>query len=247
LDIFKLKARPRTGTGKKHTRKLRQQGWIPAVYYGHDRPSVNIEVDCKEFGALLRARKGHLIDLCLSEKEGDSVAIIKEVQRDVLLPAHIVHIDFQHASMDEPVTVEVQVEILGTPIGVLEEEGVLNHPAQHLTVHCLPGDIPEKISIDVSALHIGDSIHVSDISIPNVEIRHSAEEVVASVTRASKIEEALPPAAEGVEGEAVEGEAAAGEGPAEGAEGASEEGSEKKEPKGGKDKEARGGKEKESR
>ena len=115
---------------------------------------------------------------------------------------------------------------LETPVGVLEEEGVLNHPMQHLTVHCLPGDIPEKVTVDVSGLRVGDSIHVKDLNVPNVTFRDSPEEVVASVTHSTRVEEVVAPAegeegaegAEGAEGvEGAEGAAgAAGEGTAEG-------------------------------
>ncbi|MBD3393648.1 MAG: 50S ribosomal protein L25 [Chitinivibrionales bacterium] len=233
LEIIKLKSRPRSGRGKSYNRKARQQGWIPANYYGRNIDAQNIEVNCKEFGAILRAGKGtHLIDLGLSDAEVDSVAIIKEIQRDVLLPGHIEHIDFQHTAMNEEVTVECPIEIVGHPVGVLEEEGVLNHPVQRLTIHCQARYIPEKITVDVSGLHIGESIHVKDLAVENVTFRNSPDEVIASVTHAAKIEEPVVEAAEeGAEGEAVEGEAA-GEGAA-AAEGDKAEG-EKKE-KGGEE------------
>jgi len=217
VEIVKLKARPRNGTGKSYTRKIRQQGWIPGIYYGHNMEPRNIEINAKEFGALLRAGKTtHLIDLELSDMEGESIAIIKEIQREVLLTDHIQHIDFQHTSLNEEVAVRVPLEIVGIPVGVLQEEGVLNHPNQFLTVRCLARDIPEKITVNVANLHVGDAIQVKDISVPNGTIENAADEVVASVTRASKIEEAAPATgAAATEGAAAGGEAvAAGSGEA---------------------------------
>jgi large subunit ribosomal protein L25 len=210
LNVVKLKTRPRQGKGKSYTRKIRRQGWIPGIYYGHNMEARCIEVDCKDFGALVRGGKTtHLIDLGLSEAEGESVAIIKEIQRDVLLPGHIEHIDFQHTAMNEEVTVECPVEIVGEAIGVKEEEGVLSRPVHHLTIHCLALNIPERISVDVSGLHVGEAIHVRDLKVADVTIRNSPDEVVASVTHATKIEEpVVAPEAEAAEGEAVEGEAA---------------------------------------
>jgi large subunit ribosomal protein L25 len=215
LDIIKLTARIRPGSGKSYTHKARAQGWIPAVYYGRKRTAQNIEVQALDLSKLVRNRKTrNLVNLGLAEENGEAIAIIKEIQRDILDEKKFLHIDFQHVAMDEKVTVKVPVELTGTAIGVKEQAGVLGRPAKFLSVECLPANIPEKISVDVSNLKIGDSIHVRDISIPDAVIKDSADEVVAVVILAS-IEEEKPKeaeaAAEGAEG--AEGAAgAAGEG-----------------------------------
>jgi large subunit ribosomal protein L25 len=220
LDIVKLKARPRSGSGKSYTRKARVHGWIPAIYYGRNRQPKTIEIDALEFTTLVRTKKTRsLFNLGLTEEGGgESVAIIKEIQRDVINRKKFLHIDFQRVAMDEKVTVGVPVELTGLPpIGVKEMGGVLQHPAKIIRVECLPANIPDKIFVDVSLLKIGDSIHIRDITVPNAVIKDSPDEVVAVVIIPTAEEvKAAEPTAEGVEG--AEG-AVAAEG-AEGAEGA---------------------------
>jgi large subunit ribosomal protein L25 len=230
LDILKLKARPRTGSGKSYTRKARVAGWIPAIYYGRNRQPKTIEIDANEFTQFVRAKKTrNLFNLGLTGEEGgDAVAIIKEIQRDIIDRKLFLHIDFQHVAMDEKVTVGVLVELTGLPpIGVKEMGGVLQHSAKILMVECLPANIPEKITVDVAMLKIGDSIHVRDISVANGVIKDSPDQVVAVVIIPTAEEVKAPePVAEGAEGAegAVPGEgaegAAEGAAPAEGAEGA---------------------------
>ena len=158
-----------------------------------------IEVDEKEFAALVRKKHlTHLIDLGIDKKE-DSTAVIKEVQRHVVNDNFFYHIDFQHVAMNEKVTVKCPVEITGIPIGVKEESGVLGNPVKSVTIECLPMNIPDKITIDVAGLHVGNSIHVKDINIENIAIKDAPEEVIAVVIHATreKVEEVV----EGEEGE----------------------------------------------
>jgi large subunit ribosomal protein L25 len=182
VEIIKINARPRTGTGKSHTRKLRVQGWIPAVFYGHKIKSQNIEISEREFAAVVRAKQTtHLLDLGLGGEYG-SLAIIKDTQKDVLKTNVFFHIDFQHASMDEKITVKCPLEITGIPVGVKDEGGVLGHPTQIIEIECLPADIPEKVTIDVSGLHVGNSIHVRDVNVPKITIKEPEDLVLAVVT-----------------------------------------------------------------
>jgi large subunit ribosomal protein L25 len=200
LEIIKLKARPRSGTGKSYTRKVRVLGWVPAVFYGQGIEPMNIEVDKKEFAALVRGRKlTHLIDLGLAGDKEASIAVVRDVQRHVIIDDKFLHIDFQHVAMDKKVTVDCPLLLTGIPIGVKDSGGVLGHPVRVLKIECMPTEIPENISIDVSALAIGDSIHVRDVSIPNVTIKASPDEVLAVVTHPTREEEVKP--AEGVVGE----------------------------------------------
>ena len=230
------------------------QGWIPAIYYGHNKVSKNVEVEAKDFIMLVRSKKTRsLVDLGLNDEKGDSIAIIKEIQRDVLDEKNFLHIDFQHVAMDEKVTVKVPVVLTGIPIGVKEQGGVLGHPAKFLSVECMPVNIPEKIAVDVSNLKIGDSIHVRDISVPEAVIKDSPDEVVAVIIVASieeekpkEVEEAVE-GAEGVEGAtapAAEGEGAAASGEAKKDAGAAKPAKESKDAKGAKEsKDAKGAKE----
>jgi large subunit ribosomal protein L25 len=172
------------------------------VYYGHNRSSLSIEVDAKEFATLVRKRKTtHLVDLGLGKSQDDSIAVIKDIQRHVLKSESFIHIDFQHVAMNEKVTVRVPVELAGIPIGVKDSHGILDHPVKTVHIECFPMDIPEKVVVDVTALNIGNSIHVRDVVVPNITIKESPDEVLATVTH--------PTRDAAVEGAAVEGEAAA--------------------------------------
>ncbi|NLP01330.1 MAG: 50S ribosomal protein L25 [Fibrobacter sp.] len=191
MDIIKLKTRPRSGSGKSYTRKARMQGWVPAIYYGRNHEPVNIEVDGKEFATIVRTKKlTHLIDLGIGSNGDDSIAVIREVQRHVLKDNIFFHIDFQKVAMNEKVTIEVPVVTVGISVGVKENNGVLGVPVKKVTIECMPSDIPENITIDVSALDIGDSIHVRDVVVPNITIKEAPEEVLAVVTHATREEDA---------------------------------------------------------
>jgi large subunit ribosomal protein L25 len=193
LEIVKLKARERSSAGKSYTRKARAGGWIPAVYYGQGEPR-KIEVPHIEFAAVVRARQTtHLIDLGLGE---GAIAVIREVQRHVLKDDIFYHLDFFHVDMSKKVSTEVPLEFVGVAVGVKDDGGVLGHPLKAVRVECLPADIPEKVRVDVSALKIGDSIHVRDLSVPNLTLKHAPDEVLAVVTHPTR-EAAAAPAAEG--------------------------------------------------
>lgn len=208
MEIMKLKARTRIGSGKSYTHKVRGQGWIPAVYYGHDRETRSIEVDEREFAALVRAKKtAGLIVLQLPGETGDTTTIVKEIQRHVIKSSLFYHVDFQHVAMDEKITVNVPVHIFGLPIGVKDDGGILNQAKRTLAVECFPADIPEVIEIDVTELRIGHSIHVKELTVPKGVIKDSPDDVVAVVVHPKAVVEEVPVAAEGAEAaEAKEGE-----------------------------------------
>ncbi len=216
MDVINLKARLRTGSGKSYTRKIRNVGWIPAVYYGHNRETKNIEIDAREFAAIVRGRKTtHLINIELPGEKSDGTSVIKEIQRNIIKDNLFYHVDFQHVAMDEKISVNIPIHIIGTAIGVKEDGGILNHPKRTILVECFPGDIPEYVEVDVSELKIGDSIHVSEFSVLNAEIKDTPEDVVAVVVHPQAVVEEVPQAPEegeeGAEGEAAEAEAKEGE------------------------------------
>jgi large subunit ribosomal protein L25 len=208
VEILKLTTRLRTGTGKSYTRKVRSQGWIPAVYYGHDRESKAIEVDAHEFSIIVRHKKlNHLVDLGLTQDNGDSVTVIKEIQRHVIKDDLFFHIDFQHVAMDEKISVQCPLKLTGIAIGVKEDAGILNQMVRSLTISCLPSDIPDFIEVDISDLKIGQALHVRDVKAEIFEIKDSPEDVIAVVGR-PRAEEVVAPTAEAV----AEGEEATAEG-----------------------------------
>ena len=205
MEVIRIGARTRAGRGKSYSRKARGADWIPAVCYGHGQETQAIEVNGREFGGIVRKKLlSHLFELGI-EGCAPFNAVIKQTQRDVLRKDVFLHIDFQHVDMNEKITVQVPVEIVGIPEGVKLEGGILEHPVREITVECFPGDMVEKVVVDVSGLKLGQSIHVRDLSVEKGEIKDSPDEVVAVVSHAAKetSSEAQSDGAAVVEGEAA--------------------------------------------
>jgi large subunit ribosomal protein L25 len=198
-----LKAEPREGAGKGVARKLRAAGRVPAVLYGHGKDTRWLSVDARDLFHLLHGAAGGnvLIDLVVDGEK--TMAMAREIQRDHVRGQYL-HVDFLEVRRDEKVTVDVPVHLVGESAGV-KAGGVLEHHLWELKIECLPQDLPDAIEADISALNVNDSLHVSDIVVPEVcTVLTPLEEIVASV---------VPPQAREVEEvEGVEGEAAAEEG-----------------------------------
>ncbi len=186
-----LKVRPRERVGKEHAKKLRRSGFIPAVVYGQKTPSVLLEIETKSFSALLRGGVGENILVTLStddEKDGQRKVLIREIQRDPVT-GDILHVDFHQISLSKKLSIQVPIHLVGTPVGV-KEGGILQHVLRELEVECLPTAIPEKFEVDVSNLKIGDSIHVADIKVENVEILSDPESSIVTVVPPTVFKEA---------------------------------------------------------
>lgn len=210
-----LSAEPRDGVGKGVNRKLRVAGRIPGVVYGKRREPQSIHLDPDALEKLLRgsgAGLNTLIDLSVNGRT-DTV-LVKELQRHPVRGAFW-HVDFYQVDLTQKITVSVPIHFVGKARGV-EFGGILDHPLRELEVECLPRAIPEFVEVDVSNLEIGDSIHVSELRLPEgVEVMTDAALPVASVVLPAAEVEAAPTETI-VEGEAAEGEVAAAAAPAEG-------------------------------
>lgn len=183
-----ISARTREGTGKGAARTSRRGGRIPGVLYGHGEESVSLSVDANELQKLVHSIsiENTIVDLDIGKGEPYKV-LIREVQRHPFRDEFI-HIDFFHVAMDEKIQVEIPILLIGTPTGVKNKGGVMDHQLRELEVFCLPGNIPEKVEIDVSNLDIGDSIHVSDIQLPDVEVLTDLDRSVVAVLAPTVIE-----------------------------------------------------------
>jgi len=216
MKLLKLPVYPRTKTGRGPARRLRSSSEIPAVIYGKSGVR-HLTVKDPEFRLLMRAVAGTAALVEISDQSGvATLSLLQEIQRDARTD-RFVHIDLKEVSANEPMRAIVPVRIVGESIGVKLESGIIELTRHELHVKCLPKDLPDIISIDVTELHANDSIHVRDMKpIPGVTFTDRADEVVVACV-IPKIEEE-PVAAEAV---AVEGEAAAagaeGAAPAEGA------------------------------
>lgn len=211
MEQIDLKAQVRKATGKGSARVLRREQRIPAVLYGPQTEAMLLSIDFKEFETVVKKANIGSVLLNLQIQNGETStrpAMIKELQTHPVSGAFI-HIDFYEIDMQRKIKVGVPVVTRGKPAGV-EEGGLLQIVRRELEVLCLPIAIPEAIEVDVSALDIGDSIHVEEILlVGDIEILEDADSTVVTVL-APKVEEVE------VEEEVLEGEE---EAEAEGAEG----------------------------
>jgi large subunit ribosomal protein L25 len=228
MKSVELKAYPRTLVKRNAVKKIYSQGRIPAVIYGRHIKPQNLEVNSKEVEDLVHhsASENLLVNLSI---EGDPnpkrLALVKEIQQHPLT-RKILHVDFHEVSETEKVTVVVPIETVGEAVGVKTGGGILEHVLHKVKVRCLPKDIPEAITIDVTNLDVGKAIHIGDIVPPaGVEIIGDKSIVVVAVAAPITEEEkaateaaAAPLAADQVEmikeKKEEEGEEKAGEKPA---------------------------------
>jgi large subunit ribosomal protein L25 len=163
----KLSAQRREGLGRSAVKKLKAAGNVPAIIYGaKDKPEA-LQVSKREFSALLSHAAGENI-LVELEVEGspNRLAMVQEVQH-APIGGDVLHIDFHAVSMDEVIEADVPLEPTGTANGVKNFGGLLEQSLRSLSIECLPRDLPDVITVDVSALNIGDAIHVRDIPLPS--------------------------------------------------------------------------------
>ncbi len=215
----------REGAGKSRARKLRAAGRIPGVLYGRGRQTVAISLDPLGLERSISASDAGVNTLFDLEVSGNGefkgrVVMLKELQRDPIYGG-LLHADLYEVDLSQTVEVSVPLHVRGSAHGV-SMGGILDHSLRELEIECMPRDIPGEIELDVSALDIGDSIHVRDLALPeNVTLRTDPDLAVVSVILPAKEEEPTPEeAAEVAEGaEVPEGEegapAAEGEAPAE--------------------------------
>lgn len=183
-----LEAQSRTIGSKGAIANIRKEGKVPAVFYGKDIESENISVDSKEFMTIIAANGVNAI-ITLNMPSGKKTAIVKSVQKDILTQ-DLIHIDFHAVSMKEKVEVEVPIHIDGVADGVKNFGGLMEFILREVSVECLPNDIPQKISVDVSPLGIGDSITVADLpKIEGVEYLQDPETLIINVVAVTVEEE----------------------------------------------------------
>ncbi|MEA3297070.1 MAG: 50S ribosomal protein L25/general stress protein Ctc, partial [candidate division Zixibacteria bacterium] len=191
--------------GKGPARRKRMAGSIPAVVYGPEVEPIPISLDEKAFRSTMNV-SGRMSSLIKLDVEGNmNMVVMREVQLDPLT-SKILHIDFHAISMTEPINLSIPVSFVGTPRGVKTDGGIMQITMREIDISCLPSDIPEKIEVDVSDLGIGDSIHVSEVTIPNTTIMSSEQRTIVVIAAPTVVKAET---AEEVEEELAEGEEAA--------------------------------------
>jgi large subunit ribosomal protein L25 len=201
-----ITAKAREERGKNAARRIRREGLIPAVVYGGKGDTMTLAVDPKSLQKVLRSESGRntILKLDIGGK-GATNAILKSWQVDPIRE-HFLHADFYRIAMDVAIRVTVPIATKGEARGVKVDQGILELVIREIEVECLPGDIPERIEIDVADLGINDGLRVSDLpAIPKVKVLSPPDQVVVHVV--SVKEEAAP--TPGAAAAPAEGEAAA--------------------------------------
>ncbi len=193
---------------KGPSRRLRKEGKIPAIIYGHDTPKP-ISVDRKEFHAKFKnSSASTILTIKVGKKEYE--VLVKGFQEDYIREV-ITHIDFYELERGKLLKTKIPVHVEGSAVGV-REGGLLEQRIHELEVECLPKDIPEVIVVDVSDLGIGESVHVRDLNVSeDVKVLNLPDQTIVSVTSVKEVVEPEVGEEEAVEGEGAEAEADAGE------------------------------------
>jgi large subunit ribosomal protein L25 len=211
MDQKIFNAVERITRGKGPVGRLRREGQIPAVIYGRAGKAVSVSLDEKEAIKTLKMISESTIVKVKVGGGGEYDAFVKDTQIDYL-SGKFLHVDFYEVEKDRMLRARVPLKMVGTPIGV-REGGVFEHSVHEIEVECLPADLPERLSVDVSNLSVNQSIHVRDLSIPGkVKVHTSPDQVVAAVKYAK--EEKVEAVAEAVEEVVAEGAEPAAEGEA---------------------------------
>jgi large subunit ribosomal protein L25 len=196
----KLSAQTRTSIGRGAVRKIKQQGLVPAVVYGAKQQPQHLQLASRDIKNVLAHATGEHFLVELEIADGGSstnrLALIQEVQHHPLR-GDVLHVDFHAVSADELLHASVPVETTGEANGVRNFGGLLEVPLHSLEVECLPKDLPDVIRIDVSALNVGDAIHIRDLKLPQgVKAKGDLDLTVVRVAAPTVQDETLVAAAE---------------------------------------------------
>src|SRR5689334_23880293 len=191
----------RTTSGKGAARTLRREGKVPAVIYGHGREAESVSVETAALKKMLVGISAGttIVDVTVDNR-APVKALIREIQRDSLRPAEIVHLDLYEVRGDEEITLQVPVRLIGIPDGVRNFGGVLDHVLRELEIEVLPSDIPEHVDLDVTALAIGHSMFVRDLKVEKAKVLNDPDTPICTVV-APRTEEAPAPVEEAVTAE----------------------------------------------
>jgi large subunit ribosomal protein L25 len=226
-NIYEVAADLRTDSGKGASRRLRHAGKVPAIMYGGGDAPTSIELDHNKFIRHLAEESfyAHILTVVVDGKK--SKVILKDLQRHPTSDVRIMHADFLRINENEKLTITIQLHFMGEEDapGVKLEGGVFSHLSNDIEIICLPGDLPEYIEVDASEMVLGDSVHFTDLKMPEgVEIvalthgdhgeeleegaRYSFDQAVLSLHLPVVVveEEEEVEAVEGEEGEAADGD-----------------------------------------
>jgi large subunit ribosomal protein L25 len=182
MEMRELTIVKRDGTGKGAAKRLRRAGHVPAILYGVAGP-VNIAVAPRDIFRLIHGHEGstQLLKVSFSDSAESKMAIIRDLQFNPV-SEDLIHVDLQEVAMDRAIQVSVAVHHVGEPIGVRENQGILEMILREVQVSCLPGNIPAVLDADVSGLHINEVLTVKDLKAPEgVRILNDPNQAVVMV------------------------------------------------------------------
>ena len=209
LDVF-----PRSTTGKNANRRTRAAGRVPAVIYGKDRETANMELDGHAFKVILSHMAGSAAIFRLNQEgvDEEAIALLREVQSNPVTD-EILHVDLMEIPRGVDVTVEVALQVTGTSPAVKNNEGSLAMAINEIEISCRPSQLPDFIEVDISELELHDKLFVKDLTTPVGEIVTDPEALVLNIKPlAAIVEEEEEEGEEGEEGaEGAEGEEGEGD------------------------------------
>jgi len=201
MERLSIVAEKREEQGKGVARSLRRDGMVPAVLYrGGDSQSIKLVK--KDLAKLINSMSGEQVMVDLQFKDGGKkLALLKDYQIDPIR-GELLHTDFFEVSLTEEVRIPIHVTTMGEPIGVRRDGGILQHTLREVMIECLPDKIPGKIVVDIAALEVGQSIHVSDLKFEEgIKVLNDSHDVIVTVVAA--VVEAEPVVAEAAVAEAA--------------------------------------------
>ncbi len=188
ITLTATQRRPQKGAAKR----LRRQGFVPAVLYGHKFKNMPLQIEALPLRrALAQAGTSQLIQLKVKGVRNPYPVLVREVQRD-MFTGDPIHVDLLAVSMTEKVTAEVSITLVGEPQAVSSGAGILQQGISSVEIECLPGDLVPTIEVDVSGLELNSALYVSDLPIPpGATILTDPQEMIAQVIYEEEMVEAV--------------------------------------------------------
>lgn len=208
--IIDLQATSYEVISKGDIKRMRKEGKIPAVLYGHKEKSKRIYVLTQDFKKILDIIKQEAVTVNLKVNGKKLLCVIKSIQHNPMT-GELLHIDFQHIHKKEKIRASIPIHLLGVAPGI-KKGGIQDQHLYDVVVRCLPGDLPSHIDVDISSLDLGQTIHLGDVDLPEVDFELPKESTIVSmlIPRAAPVE-VVPEKAEGEGEEMEEAEAAPAE------------------------------------
>jgi large subunit ribosomal protein L25 len=183
---IKLNVQTRVQSGRNAVKKIKAEGFVPAVIYGKQDKPLSLQVSARDIENVLSHATGENVLVELEIADGAQVsqrlALIQEVQHHAVR-RNVLHVDFHAVNANEPLHAQVPINVFGESTGVKNRGGLLEINLHSLEVECLPKDLPENIVVDISALDLGQSIHIADLQLPSgVVARGSSELTVLHIS-----------------------------------------------------------------